>query len=126
MFLYNNKKERMNLILKEEKELCIMLKYNEKVEELELKIKTIKKDLHLVEDLNGSTIFEQIVEMYDIICDTKAYINDLSTLNKISYESESMVNLEDELVSTIKVNIKRVQKKIDACMRLLDIKVLVD
>lgn len=116
----------MNLILKEEKELCIMLKYNEKVEELELKIKTIKKDLHLVEDLNGSTIFEQIVEMYDIICDTKAYINDLSTLNKISYESESMVNLEDELVSTIKVNIKRVQKKIDACMRLLDIKVLVD
>ena len=126
MFLYNNKKERINLILKAETELFIMLKYTEKVEALELKIKTIKKDLHLVEDPNGSTIFEQIVEMYDIICDTKAYINDLSTLNKISYESESMVNLEDELVSTIKVNIKRVQKKIDACMRLLDIKVLVD
>ena len=41
MFLYNNKKERINLILKAETELFIMLKYTEKVEALELKIKTI-------------------------------------------------------------------------------------
>lgn len=101
-----------------------MVALSKRLAELETEISCINKESMKLGEINMLTITGLVVDMWDLLIDAKAYVNDLNSLSQFSYLSETVTDLEDELTLKVKRLIKQIEKRLEACQKLTTIKVL--